>query len=613
MKPCGNKIHGARTIVFVPNTYCNLGCSYCYLGSHTDKNVDTNSDITSNLKDIVNNFLEQGIVIEQFMLHGAETTTIPRKYLEEMFDYIKEYHQEYTTELKIFGNKKSPIHIKTNLFNYHTLINLFTEHKVSVSGSVDLPLSLHEKYRTTKQKKSTLDRTLKNVKLLKDYPYARQISCVVTKEHLEKFDEFVKDLKYLHEDVGFDMINNFYVMFAYDSVSAKDKFKEDFEKGASMLNQNEMLEFYNKTKEAFADTKYMKGVLYNWFKEFLPPFCTTALNCASTQLLIQKNGDAYPCHRTQPDSSFKFGNVFKDGIEKILDNGIKVIEDIENEMKMDIACTVCEYFKYCYLGCPLTRKDAKLDKSYTCKLQKEIYKDNPLRFPIPNEIENRRAIDDFIRANNVQVYENDVNLEIPRMMNYSSELEAEENTLTSIIKKDSKLLKIYKDSAFKIQLDEHIFSLGSPLLAVYQNVMRITPKTVVQLHISKEYLAINCNKEDLASNHLMMMMLRDTLVTYGDENRTKQEHIFDETKYYNSLLQDASETVDSYVLNISDVINRNKRFYKDGIINNLFFTTKNARNYHYEKHHKNAFYHIQSINLPFHNLLFLYKDKKWEI
>jgi uncharacterized protein len=41
--------------------------------------------------------------------------------------------------------------------------------------------------------------------------------------------------------------------------------------------------------------------------------------------------------------------------------------------------------------------------------------------------------------------------------------------------------------------------------------------------------------------------------------------------------------------------------------NNLFVTTKALRDYHYRKQQKNAFYHIQAINLPFPHLEFYWK------
>ena len=158
-------IHKAQTLVFVPNTYCNLSCSYCYLGTHTNKKDDNYGNIVPQLKKIVEEFLKEGIVVESFFLHGAEVTTIPKKYLKEMFEYMKEHQNKFLTEIRTFGTSKTLIHIKTNLFNFDVLQELFDEYAVSISGSFDLPFSLHEEFRRTKSDKSTLDRIIKNIKL----------------------------------------------------------------------------------------------------------------------------------------------------------------------------------------------------------------------------------------------------------------------------------------------------------------------------------------------------------------------------------------------------------------------------------------------------------------
>jgi len=103
-------------------------------------------------------------------------------------------------------------------------------------------------------------------------------------------------------------------------------------------------------------------------------------------------------------------------------------------------------------------------------------------------------------------------------------------------------------------------------------------------------------------------MLRNTHTSYGEEKRVKQEHIWDEDIYYNQVAGN-DEMVDEnrFIIDISDVIHRHKDGYIDDVWNSIFFTTKQARIYHYEKHAKNAFYHIQAINIPFHNIKFFYK------
>lgn len=113
-----------------------------------------------------------------------------------------------------------------------------------------------------------------------------------------------------------------------------------------------------------------------------------------------------------------------------------------------------------------------------------------------------------------------------------------------------------------------------------------------------------CN--DPTNNSLHLMLLRDTTVVYGDEQRTKQEHIFDYSLYRNAVVA-SSRKEDSYLLlDISSVLAEHAPFYLDGVKNNVFFTTKALREYHYAKHRKNAFYHIQAINLPFQNIEFFW-------
>ena len=45
---------------------------------------------------------------------------------------------------------------------------------------------------------------------------------------------------------------------------------------------------------------------------------------------------------------------------------------------------------------------------------------------------------------------------------------------------------------------------------------------------------------------------------------------------------------------------------EDGVLNNLFVTTFFLREYHYQKQKANAFYHVQTANLPFQNFEFHY-------
>ena len=55
-------------------------------------------------------------------------------------------------------------------------IDTIKEFNVSISGSLDLPLSLHDEYRITKGNQKTLKRILDNIELMKDIPNKKKVS-----------------------------------------------------------------------------------------------------------------------------------------------------------------------------------------------------------------------------------------------------------------------------------------------------------------------------------------------------------------------------------------------------------------------------------------------------
>lgn len=595
-------IKKVRSLVYVPNKFCNLGCRYCYLGTSTNIKEDT-SVATMELRRITDKLLEDGVVVDQFILHGAEITAMNPVHLEELFKYMHSYRDTHLSVIRTLGSGKNLIHIKTNLFNFDKLQYMLDKYAVSVSGSFDLPFKSHEKYRVSKTGKSTLDKILNNIKILKTYKYGKQLSCVVTKEVFDNRIEFVKDLKYMHEVIGFDMINEFYIMFSYDSQAAISKFDGNVD-NATMLSQVELVEFYNFLKAEFKDTPYMNGIKYNWFKEFLPEYCTFRHNCHES-LLIQKNGDVYPCHRAQPREDFKFGNIHTDGYAKILDNGYKIIKEKENENNISKDCLNCGYFSYCYTNCTLVRNETKMDRSYTCSLQKELYKDSPERFPnMKDSAKNDNIRTDFLLENNLNTYTTQ-DFNIPAIT--TPELEQRNNSLQHIIANDDILNKMYMLGAVRIVIDGEIIDMAS--IKAYNltpEIIDISEDSIIQIGILKEYFNINCDDRDIDNNNLMMIMIRDTKVVYGHEQRTKQEHIFNQDIYYNSVVDNSTTLGDYYIYDISHIIHAHKNLYLKDVFNSLFITTKEARKYHYYTQANNAFYHIQAINLPFHKFNFNY-------
>ncbi|WP_240309228.1 radical SAM protein [Corynebacterium pollutisoli] len=461
---------------------------------------------------------------------------------------------------------------------------------MSISGSFDLPFSLHEKFRVTKAGKSTLRRTVDNVLLLVSYPHRKQISCVVGREHLERIDEFVADLRWLDEH-GFDMVTDFYIMFAYDSLNSGD---------SSQLDQAQMVEFFEGVLDRVRGTKFERAVYYECFKEFTHGYCTHQINCGATNFLVQKNGDVYPCHRAQAEPDLKFGNILQLGLPEIAAKGAAAIRAYESANEdLSAECIACEYFYLCYAGCPIERNNNRGNRAYTCGIQKAFYRAQPQRFP-PKPDASRRLVDSFIRQNQPHLYDD---LSVPRVVKFKTEILDENNAVTAIIARDPQLQTLFRRGAVTLEVNGLRRELFSSHLYGRMTQAALTPEDEVRLHVATDLWDLNAGEGAL--NAVKLQLLRDERVVYGDEQREKMEHVATVDLYPAELVR----TDAGWSLDLAPFLRQHAHLLLPGYGNLLSVTTLKAREYHYAKHARNAFYHLNTVNLPFHEFRFSYGER----
>lgn len=580
-----------KILTFVPNSYCNFACSYCYLGKLTERKEKT-TDMAEQFKKIAKKLKDDGVIITEVILHGAELSTSPYEHVKELLKAIDEYKKENHFLIRVLSkdSKKGHhyIHLKTNLYFLDRFFELFKKYEVGISASIDLPLRFHEKYRVLKSGKSTLEKTLKMIELLSAYPYFKQISTTMTKEHLN-VDEFIRDV-YKLESLGFDMASDFYIMFTYQSANAQGDFQ--------MPSDEDMLSFYKNLREKLKDTKYSFALEHFWFKEFLGGYCTNCTNCGDN-LLIQKNGDVYVCHRSQALNELRAGNIFNENYESLKIRNITNIRILENSLKLHKDCLECDYFHLCKASCTIERNDTKLGKSYTCALQKAIYKNNAEFFKADKTLA-EISLDEFLRQNQTNNYKSFL---IP---NLSLEFRESKNSLENIINDDEILQKLYLKDNFLISVNDELALLDFEKDALYKS-FKISSKDNIKLLIKKE--VFDYSTKETLSNFIYMSLLGGEAKVYGDEKREKTLHIETKHLYLEKLLNESLELEGYLIYDISSFLKENSRLYSLNHKNFIFFTTKALREYHYEKQAKNAFYHAQTINLPFLRFEFTWEDK----
>ena len=569
-------------LLYVPTMACNMACKYCYLEENT-KDEWSKIKPLETLQYAINKFKNSNVIPFNISLHGGEVTTLSKADFHDLIKYISDYYKDNKRLIVDGGFKIGNPHIKTNLYDLEKHIDTIKEFNVSISGSLDLPLRLHDEYRVTKGNKKTLDRILSNIELLQDIPNKKKVSSTIFKEHYNYVNEIINDIKYLHKNTCLDMNDfNFMIGFDYNSNGILHH-----------ISDEEQLDLYNKMHEAFDGTDLDYGVNGPWFDEFGPEYCTNCNNCGEKFFLLEKNGDIYSCVRGQKNKDYYYGNIYKNSVEEILTTAKNKIFLNHNKQPLNEECTKCKYLYLCKTGCPFVKNTYNSNKSYTCKLQQQLYKDRNMEQDPYN--------DEFVYE-----YVKTMRLE-DKEKYYPSKKVNEYASLEEIISNDKNLKYIYDDNSFILRTDDKDYKLSSQIIKKSRDIIYLTPNSDVKILMKKSLINELCDYPE--NNALYMMILSGNLVTYGDENRTKQRHVATH-QIYKGVLDNCINDEEYYIYDIKNLIKEYKNEYSNDKTNNLFFTTTALRDYHYNKQKNNAYYHIQAINLPFQNIEFYYIDKE---
>ena len=569
-------------LLYVPTMACNMCCKYCYLEDNT---IDDGSKYKplETLEFAINKFKKDNVIPFNISLHGGEVTTLSKGDFHDLIEYISNYYEINNKLITDGGFKIGRPHIKTNMYNLQKHIETIKEFNVSISGSLDLPLSLHDEYRVTKGNQKTLDRILNNIELLKDIPNKKKVSATIFKEHYNHIDEIIDDIKFLHKNTCLDMNDfNFMIGFDYNSNGILHH-----------MTEKEQVEFYKRMHKEFDGTDLDYGVNGPWFDEFGPEYCTNCDNCGEKFFLLVKNGDIYSCVRGQKNPDYYYGNIYKNTVEEILTIAKNKIFLNHNKQPLNEECIKCGYLYICKTGCPFVKNNYKSNKSYTCKLQQVMYKDRNLS----KDEYNDEFVYEYVKK--MRLEDKDKYLPNKKQNDYL--------TLEELIEQDKNLKYIYDNESFVLKIDNQEYHLVSQIIKKSRDIIYITPDSKIEIWMKKNLIEEMCDYPE--NNSLYIMLLSGNLVTYGDENRTKQRHIATH-QIYKGVLDGGTKNGEYYIYDLKNMINHYKKEYSNDKPNNIFFTTSSLRDYHYVKQKNNAYYHIQAINLPFQNIEFYYLDKE---
>ncbi len=556
-----------------------MKCRYCYLGENTNE-LKSDKGYLETLKFAVSKLRDADVIPFNISLHGGEVTTLSREDFRDIVEYISNYYSSNGEMLRGNGFRSNTPHIKTNLYNIEKHIDAIREFNVSISGSLDLPLSMHDEYRITKGGRGTLDTILKNIAMLSELPNRKKVSSTLFAEHFEKLDEIVDDIRFLHENTCLDM-NDFNFMIGFEPQS-------ESEVKLSGLSQEKQIALYRRMKEEFVGTDLEKGFREAWFAEFTPAYCTNCDNCGEKFFLLEKNGDIYSCVRGQGHRDFYYGNIYTDQVEDILRRAEDKIFAVHNRHGISEDCIKCEHLHLCKTGCPFVKEVYSSGKSYTCLLQKELYRDG-------NYPEKSEGFETYY------IFKNH-----PELAHGLNTPDPDENSLEDLIRRDPKLAAVYDPHAFILSVDGVEYKLESQLLKFVREYIFICRQSSVKLYVKKE--TMDALSDYPVNNSLFIQLLSGDTVVYGDEHREKQEHIMTHQIFRGVLASEPSDKEGYFCADLGGLLALYGPKLSKTNANNLFFTTSALRDYHYTKQKNNGFYHINALNLPFQNIELYYID-----
>ena len=567
-------------LLYVPTMNCNMRCSYCYLGESTNE-LKSDKGYLETLRFAVEKFQAADVIPFNISLHGGEVTTLSKGDFRDLVAFISAYYKEKRTLLTENGFKVGVPHIKTNLFQLDRHLDTIRDYNVSISGSLDLPLSMHDKYRLTKGGKGTLETILRNVAMLAGLPNRKKVSSTIFKEHVEHLDEIVADIRFLADNTCLDM-NDFNLMVGFTP-------QLDSPVKLTALSEEDQVLLYTRLHQEFLGTDLEPGLKNAWFAEFSPAYCTNCDNCGEKFFLLEKNGDIYSCVRGQGNPDFYYGNIYRDSVEEILQKAKAQIYLVHAASGFHEDCGKCEHLHLCKTGCPYVKKIYKSSKSYTCKLQQQIYADHDYE-PVPYE----NYVYTYLLKNH------------PNLAQKYLNIPAEPNSLLDLIARDPKLQKVYDSEAFILSVDVREYRLESQILKQSRDFIFLTKDMPIRLYVRED--VIDALTDYPVNNALYIMLLSGDKVVYGDEQREKQAHVMSHLIYKNALVHVPSDKTGYYCVELGPLL----ALYADRLSktesNNLFFTTSALREYHYTKQKENGFYHYQAMNLPFQNIELYYVD-----
>ena len=313
---------------------CNMNCRYCFYHDLTRDRAGGEIMTKDMLHTLADRALSEGKDGVEFMFQGGEPTLAGLDFYRDLVAYVKEH--------------KSPgqvVHygIQTNgLLLDEDWAAFLKEHQFLVGLSVDGYSDLHNLHRKDTAGKGTYSRVMRSKKLLDRYGVSYNILCVITgaaASHAHRiyhafqkqgvlYWQFIPCLDPLETERGkelFSLTPKGYAKFLCDLF---DDWYQGWAEGSYTS-----IRFFDDCVNLLVGRR--------------PSSCTMTDECG-TYLVIEANGDAYPCDFYVTDE-YRLGNIQTQSLFSLMESERE--KEFLKSRPRYAPCQHCRYFPVCRGGC----------------------------------------------------------------------------------------------------------------------------------------------------------------------------------------------------------------------------------------------------------------------
>ncbi len=365
---------------------CNLACDYCYYSRVGGKIGPKVNRIESW---ILEKFIREYMTVSDkgaasFAWQGGEPLLAGLDFFREVVSLQAKYALPGTS-------------ISNALQTNATLVNpewanFFKQYNFLVGVSLDGPREIHDARRVTRSGAGSYDRVMQGIGHLRAADVDFNILTVVHEGNVGR----AQDLMEFYRREGFD-----YVQFipAMDFRAQETGKPPSYLISAAQYGQFlcEAFDIWYNDGEPDMSVRFFDNILAVYLHQEAE-LCVHRKFCPTT-LILEQNGDAYPCDFYISDE-YKLGNVGENSLEEILGSLVHQ-KFLSKKPTLPVQCQTCEYLQLCHGGCPRNRvwheADDGVDPDYFCASYKQIYAYAHERMLEIAERVKRRMLNDHIR------------------------------------------------------------------------------------------------------------------------------------------------------------------------------------------------------------------------